>query len=106
MSGLVDVARGANVKPDVVGEVFEEILARVKKGERVRIKGFGTFEMKVYPGRTLQSPTVNDGEPVTFPDSQMLKFRQSQIAKRRLNVVKVSKGKNKGKNGKKTAKKK
>jgi nucleoid DNA-binding protein len=86
MSGITDVAKGANVRQDVVGDVFEEILKRVRNGEQVRIKGFGTFEMRTYPGRTLRTPAVNDGAPITFEDSQMLKFRQSAIAKKRLNA--------------------
>lgn len=102
MSGLSDVAKGAGVKQDIVVDVFEEILKRVSNGERVRIKGFGSFEMKTYPGRTLVTPAVNDGDPITFPDSQMLKFRQSQQAKQRLNSKTAAK-KN-GKNGKKPKK--
>ena len=86
MSGLTDVARSVSVKPSIVAEIFEEILARTKKGEHVRIKGFGTFRSQMYPGRTLTSPTVNNGKPVKFDDSMMLKFRQSQIAKQRLNA--------------------
>ena len=86
MSGLSDVAKSVGIKPEVVTEVFEEILARVKRGDNVRIKGFGTFRAKVYPGRTLTSPTVNDGEPIVFGDSTVLKFKQSQIAKQRLNA--------------------
>lgn len=97
MSGLVEVAKGAGVKPDIIVDVFEEILKRVRDGERVRIKGFGSFEMRTYPGRTLVTPAVNNGEPITFGDSKMLKFRQSAIAKQRLNVVKKKKKKKKEK---------
>jgi nucleoid DNA-binding protein len=86
MSGIIDIAKGASVKPEIVEEIFEEIFTRVKAGDQVRIKGFGTFQAKKYPGRTLTSPTVNGGEPVQFPDSMMLKFRQSHLAKVRLNT--------------------
>jgi integration host factor subunit beta len=101
MSGLTDVAKGANVKPDVVVDIFEEILKRVSNGERVRIKGFGSFQMRVYPGRTLTTPAVNDGEPITFKDSQTLKFKQSSQAKERLNAkAPVGSKKSKGKKSK------
>lgn len=96
MSGMVDIAKSIGVKQDIVSEVFEEILKRVDNGEEVRIKGFGTFKGKVYPGRTLQSPTVNGGKPIKFGDSVTLKFRQSQLAKQRLNKPKP-KAKGKGK---------
>jgi nucleoid DNA-binding protein len=86
MSGIVDVARGAHLKSDVITDVFEEILKQVRAGERVRIKGFGSFEMKTYPGRTLRTPAVNGGKPITFKASKVLKFRQSGLAKKRLNA--------------------
>lgn len=94
MSGLADVAKKANVKREVVQDVFEAILSMVKNGDDVRIKGFGTFERKTYPGRTLQTPAVNEGKPIKFADSFLLKFRQSALAKRRLNT-KSRKGKKK-----------
>lgn len=100
MSGMVDIAKSIGVKQEVVSEVFEEILKRVDNGEEVRIKGFGTFKGKIYPGRTLQSPTVNDGKPIKFGDSVTLKFRQSQLAKQHLNKPKpkaAAKGKSKSK---------
>lgn len=106
MSGLTDVAKSVNVKPEIVAEVFEEILARTKKGEKVRIMGFGTFRSQVYPGRTLTSPTVNDGKPVKFDDSVMLKFRQSQKAKEYLNTAPQKQPASKKKASKKASKKK
>lgn len=87
MSGLVEVAKESGVKPDVITNVFETILSMVASGDKVRIKGFGAFERRKYKGRTLTSSAVNDGEPITYPDSHVLKFRQSGLAKRRLNIV-------------------
>lgn len=87
MSGIQDVAREAGLKPEIVANAFEAILAAVSRGEKVRIKGIGTFERKLYKGRTLVTPAVNEGEPIKYPDSYVLKFHQSQLAKRRLNIV-------------------
>lgn len=87
MPGMIDVARKAGVKVEVVQDVFEELLRRISIGEKVRIKGFGTFERKVYAGRTLHTPVVAGGV-VTFPDSYAIKFHQSQLAKQRLNAKK------------------
>lgn len=99
MSGMTDIAKSIGVKQEVVNDVFQEIMKRVDAGEEVRIKGFGAFKGKIYPGRTLQSPTVNDGKPIKFGDSVTLKFRQSQLAKQRLNKPKgkpkAAKGKSK-----------
>ena len=87
MSGIQDVAREAGLKPEIVANLFEAILASVSRGEKVRIKGIGTFERKLYKGRTLVTPAVNEGEPIKYPDSFVLKFHQSQLAKRRINIV-------------------
>jgi len=87
MSGLVEVAKESGIKPEVVANTFETILAMVASGDKVRIKGFGTFERRNYKGRTLVTPAVNNGEPITYPDSFVLKFHQSTLAKRRINIV-------------------
>jgi len=87
MSGIQDVAREAGLKSEIVANLFEAILAAVSRGEKVRIKGIGTFERKLYKGRTLVTPAVNDGDPIKYPDSYVLKFHQSQLAKRRINIV-------------------
>lgn len=87
MSGLVEVAKESGLKPDVVANVFETILAMTANGDLVRIKGFGTFQRRKYKGRTLRTPAVNNGEPITYPDSFVLKFHQSTLAKQRINIV-------------------
>lgn len=105
MSGIRDIAKGAGVKSDVVVDVFEEILRRAKKGEIVKVAGFGSFRKKSFPGRTLTSPVINDGEPTKFDKSFRLSFSQSVQAKKRLNMKRkkkaVAKGKKKVKKGKK-----
>lgn len=85
MSGLRDIAKTLKLKLPIVQSVFQEIIARVASGEKVKIKNFGTFRASVYPGRELKSPKVNGGKPLVFPDSVALKFRQSQRAKQTLN---------------------
>lgn len=87
MSGLVEVAKETGVKPEVVANVFETILSMTANGDLVRIKGFGTFQRRKYKGRTLTTPAVNNGQPITYPDSFVLKFHQSTLAKRRINIV-------------------
>jgi DNA-binding protein HU-beta len=100
MAGLNEVAKSAGVKPDEVEEVFEQVLRMVADGQTVRIKGFGAFERKLYAGRTLTTPAVNDGKAITFPDSFVLRFRQSQVAKQRINAAAKKGKKADGKKGK------
>lgn len=87
MSGVSEICKESGLKPEQVVNVFETILAMVASGEKVRLKGFGSFERKLYPGRTLTTPAVNGGEPMKYPDSYLLKFHQSNLAKRRINIA-------------------
>lgn len=86
MAGIHEVAKSAGVKTNVVVDVFEAVYKLVKSGETVRISGFGSFERKKFPGRTLSSPVINDGKPTTFGATSRMAFRQSDQIKRRLNV--------------------
>ena len=87
MAGLQEIAKKAGVRTETVQLIFETVLSEIAAGESVRIKGFGTFDRILYKGRTLVTPAVGEGKPISYPDSWVLKFRQSQIAKRRLNIV-------------------
>jgi nucleoid DNA-binding protein len=91
MAGIQDVARTAGVKTDVVVDVFEAVYSLVKAGKTVRISGFGSFEKKKFPGRTLSSPVINDGKPTTFGSKSRMAFRQSDQIKRRLNAKRKKK---------------
>lgn len=85
MAGIRDIAKAAGVKPEDVSDVFEAIFKLAKKGDQVRVAGFGTFEKRSFPGRTLQSPVINDGEVTTYGPSYRIAFKQSDQCKRRLN---------------------
>lgn len=100
MSGIDDIARTAGVKSTDVRNVFEAVLQLVHKNETVRVTGFGSFARRLYKGRTIESPQINDGEPTKYSDSYALRFKQSQTAKHRLNAKPKSK-----KSGKKAPKK-
>lgn len=95
MAGISEIAKSAGVKKDVVVDVFAAVYKLVKSGETVRISGFGSFEKKKFPGRTLSSPVINDGEPTTFSAKYRMAFRQSDQIKRRLNVKRKKKAEKK-----------
>jgi nucleoid DNA-binding protein len=86
MAGIHEIAKAAGIKPDVVTDIFEAVFQLVRSGELVRVSGFGSFERKTFPGRTVKSPVINEGEPTTFGESYRMAFRQSDQAKRRLNM--------------------
>jgi nucleoid DNA-binding protein len=118
MASLNDVAREAGANPIKCGSCFKSndtskvlsalfgvILKRVAAGEVVRIAGFGVFRARKFKGRTLHSPILETGE-ISFPDSLVLRFHQSVVAKRRLNeFASHLEGKKSKKAAKKAAKK-
>lgn len=114
MAGMSDIAREAGLNPvidpntgkkiwtnEVLDRFFELILEKCAEGERVHIKNFGSFTMKLFKGRTLTSPLMEGGE-VTFSDSQTLRFSQSSVAKAKLNELAPPDGKKSKKNKKGT----
>ena len=132
MAGLSDIAKEAGLNPAKIPEdadlkrlknldtsipledFFNLIIAKCAAGETVRIKNFGTFRMRTMKGRTLKSPLMEGGE-ISFPDTQVLRFHQSQVAKGKLNELapadeapakKATKKASKGKGGKKKVSKK
>jgi len=71
---------------EIVRGVFAAIKGRLAAQEAVNIRGFGVFEAKVFKGRTLNSPLVKGGS-IDFADQLVLRFRQSQTAKREINEI-------------------
>jgi len=117
MAGLHDIAKEAGLNPlrddehgiridttEVVEDFFDKIIEHCRNGETVRIKNFGTFKARVYKGRTLKSPLLEDGE-ITFGDQLVLRFHQSLVAKRKLNDGFVPEGEKKAAAAKKGNKK-
>lgn len=102
MANATDLAKAAGIPRAVVDDLLNQIIRLLQKGEPVKLTGFGTFERKLHRGRTLKTPAVQDGAPITYPDSFAIRFRQSPIAKQRINTPPK---KAKKKAGKKTAKK-
>jgi integration host factor subunit beta len=44
----------------IVGTVFEEIAAALERGDRVELRGFGTFSVKHRDARTGRNPRTGD----------------------------------------------
>lgn len=86
MAGTHDIARAAGLKDTEVHTVFATILEKVKNGERVLIKDFGTFQVKQVKERTITSPQIPSGSAVV-PEHQVMKFKASPVTKDLLNGV-------------------
>jgi len=66
---------------DVVEATFEIIKGHLKKGEKVKISGFGNFDIKSpRKGRNPQT-----GDEITIKGHKVLTFKPSQILKKTIN---------------------
>jgi len=87
-SDLVDlIAEKANitcVKAEaVVCTVFDSIILALKEGERVEIRGFGTFEMRHYPKYNGHNPKT--GGAVEVKEKRLPFFKVGKQLKIQLN---------------------
>jgi integration host factor subunit beta len=49
---------------------------KIARGERVEIRGFGIFELRLRPGRTARNP--RSGHPVQVEDQFVILFKPSR----------------------------
>jgi integration host factor subunit beta len=68
----------------VVDAILNEILAALARGDRVELRGFGTFSVKVREGRIGRNPRT--GAAVQVPEKNIPYFRQGQPIQKRLNT--------------------
>ncbi|NTS64388.1 HU family DNA-binding protein [Sphingomonas sp. HHU CXW] len=69
-----------------VEAVFDSISTCLKKGEEVRLVGFGTFAVSKRKASTGRNPRT--GEPMTIEASTQPKFKAGKVLKDSLNVAK------------------
>jgi integration host factor subunit beta len=63
--------------------IFGEIAAALSLGDRVELRGFGSFSVKGRQGRVSRNPRTGDG--VNVPEKRFPTFRPGQPMHRRLN---------------------
>lgn len=69
--------------------VLDRITEAVVQGDRVELRGFGSFEARTMPARERHNP--RDLSPVTVPASRKLAFRCSRKVTERINSAAGSK---------------
>ena len=69
----------------VVNAVLEEILTALVRRDRVELRGFGAFGVKVRSARPGRNPKT--GDPVSVPETAHAAFRTAKEMRRRLNSV-------------------
>lgn len=61
---------------NIMDDIFAEITEVLNEGDKVAIRGFGTFEVKTYKSH----PAVHPGtkEPITVPEYRNVAFRPGE----------------------------
>ena len=90
-SGLIDkIAEKSNLPPkkaeQVVNLLFDSMTDALAKGERIEIRGFGSFVAKHYKARMGRNPRT--GETISVPEKRSPFFRVSQKLKERVDYPK------------------
>ncbi len=67
----------------IVESIINHVLSALLKGEKVKIAGFGTFEVRKNKARTGRNPKT--GKLVPIEARKVLVFRPSVIFKKRVN---------------------
>jgi len=72
----------------IVNAAFEAMASAMARGERIEIRGFGSFAVKTRPSREGRNPKT--GEKVTVPPRRSLTFTVGKELRDRLNPEGVS----------------
>ena len=72
----------AKVVEDAVKEMLEHMATTLAQGERIEIRGFGSFSLHFRPPRVGRNPKTGVEVPIT--PRRVLTFRASQMLKERI----------------------
>ena len=60
----------------VVDTIFESLAQALRRGERIEIRGFGSFQIKIHPAHEGRNPAT--GKPMPFPARRRPFFKASK----------------------------
>lgn len=89
-SDLVDAIAGKAGVPkaqvqQMVDDVFDLIAEGLSKGEKIDLRGFGTFSVRDSAARTGRNPQT--GEPIAIPARRVPGFKPGKELKEKVNVA-------------------
>lgn len=68
---------------EIVDCIFMEIKDTLRRGDRVELRGFGSFSVKVREARVARNP--RNEEPVYVPKKSVVHFKSGKLTHERLN---------------------
>ena len=69
----------------IVNAIFEQMIDALKSGERIEIRGFGSFENRYYDAYTGRNPKT--GEAIHVPPKRLPFFKVGKELKERVNEI-------------------
>lgn len=75
---------------ELVELVFDLMKTTLEKGEKIKVAGFGNFEVKEKADRRGRNPQT--GEEITITARRILTFKPSQVLKSMINTGNGSQG--------------
>ena len=83
-SAIADKAELSKKDAEAALKAFTDVIAEeLKKGEKIQLVGFGTFEVSERAARTGRNPQT--GEEMTIPASKAPKFKAGKALKDLMN---------------------
>ena len=73
----------------VVNTVFESLITSLKSGDRIEIRGFGSFQVKIRDAREGRNPKT--GEEVEIPAKRTPFFKVGKELKERISARRLEK---------------
>ncbi|MDE7313500.1 MAG: HU family DNA-binding protein [Eubacterium sp.] len=84
VSAIADKAELSKKDAEAAIKAFTDVVAEeLKKGEKIQLVGFGTFEVSERAARTGRNPQT--GEEMTIPASKAPKFKAGKALKDLMN---------------------
>ncbi len=85
VTAIAEKAHLSKKEADSALKAFTEVVTEeLKKGEKIQLVGFGTFEVKERAERTGRSP--RSGEEMVIPASKVPKFKAGKALKDMINA--------------------
>ena len=66
----------------IIDTLFNSVTKALKDGDRVELRGFGTFTTKLRNARIGRNPKT--GEPVAIPKKKITSFKMGKLMKERI----------------------
>jgi integration host factor subunit alpha len=82
---------------DLVDLVFDTMKETLGRGEKIKVSGFGNFELRDKRPRQGRNPQT--GDPIVITERRVLSFKASNILKQGLNPSRGSRAEGHGSNG-------